>query len=108
MSHIGRIAVQLEPSSRSGDFLPFLILKKIVYISLNIVYWSSWHYSGNPPMARMLGFNGNECLWNVFVEVLESEGYTVCKACNDDEGLPHPCTELIALTLRTIQYVVAW
>jgi hypothetical protein len=58
-------------------------------------------------MARMLVFDGDECLWNVFVKVLESEGYTVCKACND-KGLPHPCTELIALTLRTIQYVVAF
>jgi hypothetical protein len=40
-------------------------------------------------MARMLVCDEDTCLWNVFVEVLESEGYTVCKACND-EGLPHP------------------
>jgi len=58
-------------------------------------------------MARMLVFDGNERQWHVFVEVLESEGYTVCKACNEDEGLPHPCTKCTALTLRTMQYVVA-
>jgi hypothetical protein len=54
----------------------------------------------------MLGLDGDACLWNIFGDVLESEGYAVCKACNDAEGLPHPLTGLMALTLRTIQYVV--
>jgi hypothetical protein len=60
-------------------------------------------------MARMLVLDGDECLWNIVCEVLESEGYDVGKACNDYEGLPHPSIELRVLTLHTIQYfVVFW
>ena len=40
-------------------------------------------------MARMLMLDGHECVWHILNEVLESEGDDVCKACNDDEGLPH-------------------
>ena len=40
-------------------------------------------------MARMLMLDGHECVWNILNEVLESEGDDVCKACTDDEGLPH-------------------
>jgi hypothetical protein len=97
MSRVGRMAVQLEPFSRSGDFLlPSLILKKVVF---SILIWCIGRpvITQGPPMARMLVFDGDECLWNGFVEALESEDYTVCKACNDDEGLPHPYTEIIAL-----------
>jgi len=35
----------------------------------------------------MLGLDGDACLWNIFGDVLESEGYAVCKACNDAESL---------------------
>ena len=59
-------------------------------------------------MARILILDGDECLWNTLIEVLESEGYAVCKACNDYEGLPPPLTGLMALTLHTILYVVAF
>ena len=59
-------------------------------------------------MARILILDEEKCLWNILAEVLESEGYIVCKACNDYEGLPPPRTGLIAITPRTIQYVVAF
>jgi hypothetical protein len=59
-------------------------------------------------MTRMLVRDGDACLWNILGEVLESAGYAVCKACNDDEGIPYPLTGLMALTLRTIPYVVAF
>jgi len=39
-------------------------------------------------MARMLILDGDACLWNSVCEILESEGYTVCRAHNDYEGLP--------------------
>ena len=58
-------------------------------------------------MARMLILDGDACLWNVLEEVLEREGYTVFKADNDYEGLPHALPGLMALPLCTIQYGVA-
>jgi hypothetical protein len=58
-------------------------------------------------MARMLIQDGDECLWNVLGDILESEGYVVLQACNDYEGLPHALPRLMALPLRTIQYGVA-
>ncbi len=59
-------------------------------------------------MTRILIFDEDKCLWNILAEVLESEGYVVCKACNDYEGLPPPRTRLMAITLRPIQYVVVF
>jgi hypothetical protein len=56
----------------------------------------------------MLIFDGDECLWNLLYEVLQSEGYCVCMACNDYEGLPNALAGLMALTLPTIQYFVAF
>ncbi len=41
-------------------------------------------------MTQMLVLDGDACLWNIFVEVLESEGSDVCTACNAYEGRPHP------------------
>ena len=41
-------------------------------------------------MAQILLLDGDACLWNVLCDVLESEGYTVCRAHNDDEGLRLP------------------
>jgi hypothetical protein len=40
-------------------------------------------------MARMLVLDGEVCLRDIFVEVLESESYAVCKACNNDDGTMH-------------------
>ena len=57
-------------------------------------------------MAQILLLDGDACLWNVLCEVLESEGYTVCRAHNDYEGLPPTLTGLMALTKRPMQYVV--
>jgi hypothetical protein len=34
-------------------------------------------------MVRLLVVDGDECLWNVVYECLESAGYTVFEACND-------------------------
>jgi len=59
-------------------------------------------------MARILILDEERFLWHILAEVLESEGYIVCMACNDYEGLPPPRTGLIAITPRTIQYVVAF
>ena len=57
-------------------------------------------------MAQRLLLDGDACLWNVLCDVLESEGYTVYRACNDYEGLPPPLTGFIALPTRPMQYVV--
>jgi DNA-binding response OmpR family regulator len=39
-------------------------------------------------MARILLLDGDACLWNSVCDILEGEGYTVCRAHNDYEGLP--------------------
>ena len=57
-------------------------------------------------MAQILLLDGDACLWNVLCDVLESEGYTAYRACNDYEGLPSTFTGLIALTKRPMQYIV--
>ena len=57
-------------------------------------------------MARLLLLESDACLWNVLSEVLESQGYTVCLAHNDYEGLPLPCSGCRALPTRPVQYVV--
>jgi hypothetical protein len=57
-------------------------------------------------MARILLLDGDVCLWNVLCEVLASEGYTVCAAHNDYEGLPFALTGCIALTRGTVLYVI--
>jgi len=57
-------------------------------------------------MAQILLLDGDACLWNVLCDVLEREGYTVYRACNDDEGLPPPLTGCMALPTRPMQYVV--
>ena len=53
-------------------------------------------------MAQILLLDGDACLWNVLCDVLEREGYTVYRACNDDEGLPPICAylERVAKLLR--------
>jgi len=57
-------------------------------------------------MARILLLDGDACLWNVLCEVLESAGYTVCRAHNDYEGLAPALIGFMALTKRPIQSVV--
>jgi hypothetical protein len=57
-------------------------------------------------MARMLILDGDACLWNSVCEILESEGYTVCRAHNDYEGLPPLLIGCMALPTRPIQYIV--
>jgi hypothetical protein len=37
-----------------------------------------------------LVLDGEMCLWTLVVEVEESAGYAVCKACNEEKGLPYP------------------
>jgi hypothetical protein len=57
-------------------------------------------------MTRLLLLDGDVCLWNVLCEVLESEGYTLCLAHNDYEGLPPAPSGLMAPIAWSIQYVV--
>jgi hypothetical protein len=57
-------------------------------------------------MARILLLDGDACLWNSVCEILESEGYTVCRAHNDYEGLPFALPGCLALTGGTVLYVV--
>jgi len=59
-------------------------------------------------MARILIQDGDECLWNVVCDMLESEGHVVLQACNDYEGLPTARMELMSLTPHILQYVVAF
>jgi len=56
----------------------------------------------------MLIQDGDECLWNVVCDILESEGYVVLQACNDYEGLPPTRMELMSLTLHILQYFVVF
>jgi hypothetical protein len=57
-------------------------------------------------MARILLLDGDACLWNSVCEILEGEGYTVCRAHNDYEGLPPTGTGSMTLTTRPMQYGV--
>ena len=60
-------------------------------------------------MARILVLEGDECLWNVVREFLESEDYTVVEACNDYEGLPQDHARLgMALPPQGTRYLVAY
>jgi DNA-binding response OmpR family regulator len=59
-------------------------------------------------MARILIFDGDECLWNLLSETLQSEGYDVIIASNDYEGLPYLLTTVADLTRRIFQYVIAF
>ena len=59
-------------------------------------------------MARILLLDGDACLWNSVCDILEGEGYTVCRAHNDYEGLPFALTDFMALTRGTILYIVAF
>ena len=60
-------------------------------------------------MARILVLEGDECLWNVLREFLESEGYTVVDACNDYEGLPQDHARLVmALPPQGTRYLIAY
>ena len=60
-------------------------------------------------MARILVLEGDECLWNVLHEFLESAGYTVVEACNDYEGLPQDHTRLVmALPPQETRYLIAY
>ena len=56
-------------------------------------------------MARILVLEGDECLWNVLHECLESEGYIVMEACNDYEGLSQDHARLVmALPPQRMRY----
>jgi hypothetical protein len=60
-------------------------------------------------MARILVLEGDECLWNVLREFLESEGYIVIAACNDYEGLPQDHARLVmALAPQSTRYLIAY
>jgi hypothetical protein len=59
-------------------------------------------------MARILLLDGDACLWNSVCEILESEGYTVCRAHNDYEGLPFALTGCRALTRGIVLYIVVF
>ena len=59
-------------------------------------------------MARILLLDGDTCLWNSVYDILEGEGYTVCRAHNDDEGLPFTRTGCMALTRGTVLYIVVF
>ena len=60
-------------------------------------------------MARILVLEGDECLWNVLREFLESEGYIVVEACNDYEGLPQDRARLVmALPPQGTRYLIAY
>jgi hypothetical protein len=41
-------------------------------------------------------------------DILEGEGYTVCRAHNDYEGLPFARTGFMALTGGTVLYIVVF
>jgi DNA-binding response OmpR family regulator len=59
-------------------------------------------------MARILLLDADACLWNSVCDILEGEGYTVCRAHNDYEGLPFARTGCMALTRGTVLYVVVF
>jgi hypothetical protein len=59
-------------------------------------------------MARILLLDGDACLWNSVCDILQGEGYTVCRAHNDYEGLPFALTGCMALTRGTILYIVVF
>ena len=59
-------------------------------------------------MARILLLDGDECLWNSVCDILEGEGYTVCRAHNGYEGLPFARTGVLALTRGTVLYLVVF
>jgi DNA-binding response OmpR family regulator len=59
-------------------------------------------------MARILLLDGDACLWNSVRDILEGEGYTVCRAHNDYEGLPCALTGFMALTRGTVLYIVVF
>ena len=60
-------------------------------------------------MIRILVLKGDECLWNVVRECLESEGYIMLEACNDYEGLPLDHARLvIALPPKDARSLIAY
>ena len=59
-------------------------------------------------MARILLLDAEACLWNSVCDILEGEGYTVCRAHNDYEGLPFAHTGFMALTRGTVLYIVVF
>ena len=59
-------------------------------------------------MARILLLDGDVCLWNSVCDILEGEGYTVCRAHNDYEGLPFVFTGFMARTRGTVLYIVVF
>ena len=59
-------------------------------------------------MARILLLDGDACLWNSVCDILEGEGYTVCRAHNDYEGLPCALTGCMALMRGTVMYIVVF
>ena len=59
-------------------------------------------------MIRILVLEGDECLWNVLRECLQSEGYIMIEAYNDYEGLPQDHARLvIALPPKDTRYLLA-
>ena len=63
---------------------------------------------GKTTMARILLLDGDACLWHSVCDILEGEGYTVCRAHNDYEGLPFARTGFMALTRGTVLYIVVF
>jgi DNA-binding response OmpR family regulator len=59
-------------------------------------------------MARILLLDVEACLWQSVCDILEDEGYTVCRADNDYEGLPFTCTGCMALTRSIVLYLVVF
>jgi hypothetical protein len=57
-------------------------------------------------MVRILLLDGDACLWQSVCDILQGEGYTVCGAHNDYEGLPFARTGCMALTRGTILSIV--
>jgi len=57
-------------------------------------------------MAHILIFDEDAYLWKSVCEILESAGYTVCRAHNDYEGLAPALIGFMALTKQPIQSVV--
>ena len=70
--------------------------------------WVSCPCEEETTMARILLLDGDACLWNSVCDILEGEGYTVCRAHNDYEWLPCALTGIIAPTQDTVLYIVVF
>jgi hypothetical protein len=60
-------------------------------------------------MARIIVLEGDDCLWNVLRDILQSEGYTVVDACNDYEGFSQDDAGLaLAVQTHNTRYLCAY